>query len=245
MIQAQDDDQLWSEYKRSGDRSLRDQLIVRYAPLVKFVASRVSASLPDRIEQSDLTSYGTFGLIDAIEKFDTDRGVRFEAYAISRIKGAIIDELRSIDWVPRSLRAKARTLEQASMALEGTGQAHTSADLAAHLQIPEVEVQQITNQISYASIMTLDGESDGMTLSETIAGPDQEPTPVQEVEEMKHVLAHAIDRLGQREKMVLALYYYEGLTLAQSGQVFGVTESRICQIHTKAITRLRSNLRKG
>ncbi len=244
-------DQLWSEYKRSGNRKARDQLIVRYSPLVKFVAGRVSAGLPQSIEQADLVSYGMFGLIDAIEKFDTDRNIKFETYAITRIKGAIIDELRSIDWVPRSVRAKARAVEQAYASLESSlGRAPTDAEVAAALQISEADLQQIFGQISYIGIVALDevisgggGErGDSVTLGDSLADRGEGPMAAFEVEEMKQILAGAINRLGDREKIVLSLYYYENLTLAQIGQVLGVTESRVCQIHTKAVMQLRGRL---
>ena len=246
-----DVDQLWAEYKKTGDARIRDQLIVRYSPLVKFVAGRVSAGLPHSIDQSDLVSYGMFGLIDAIEKFDTDRNIKFETYAITRIKGAIIDELRSIDWVPRSVRAKARAVEQAYASLEASlGRAPSDAEVAAELQISEGDLQQIFGQISYIGIVALDevisggggdrGES--ATLGDTLADRGDGPMAAFEVEEMKQILAGAINRLGDREKIVLSLYYYENLTLAQIGKVLGVTESRVCQIHTKAIMQLRGRL---
>ena len=246
-----DVDLLWVEYKQTGDTRVRDQLIVRYSPLVKFVAGRVSAGLPHSIDQSDLVSYGMFGLIDAIEKFDTDRNIKFETYAITRIKGAIIDELRSIDWVPRSVRAKARAVEQAYASLEASmGRAPSDAEVASELQISEGELQQIFGQISYIGIVALDevisggsgdrGES--ATLGDTLADRGDGPMAAFEVEEMKQILAGAINRLGDREKIVLSLYYYENLTLAQIGKVLGVTESRVCQIHTKAIMQLRGRL---
>jgi RNA polymerase sigma factor for flagellar operon FliA len=246
-----DVDDLWSEYKMTGDRGLRDHLIVRYSPLVKFVAGRLSAGLPHSIEQSDLVSYGMFGLIDAIEKFDTTRNIKFETYAITRIKGAIIDELRSVDWVPRSVRAKARSVEQAYATLEASlGRAPTDAEVANQLQISDAELQQIFGQISYIGIVALDevvsggrGEkADGATLGDMLADPGDGPMAAFEVEEMKQILAGAIDRLGEREKIVLTLYYYEGLTLAQIGEVLGVTESRVCQIHTKAVMQLRGRM---
>jgi RNA polymerase sigma factor for flagellar operon FliA len=244
-------DRLWSEYKRTSDRKVRDQLIVRYSPLVKFVAGRVSAGLPQSIEQADLVSYGMFGLIDAIEKFDTSRNIKFETYAITRIKGAIIDELRSIDWVPRSVRAKARAVEQAYASLEAAlGRAPSDSEVASELQMSEGDLQSIFGQISYIGIVALDevisgGGSDrgeSVTLGDSLADRGEGPMAAFEVEEMKQILAGAINRLGDREKIVLSLYYYENLTLAQIGQVLGVTESRVCQIHTKAVMQLRGRL---
>jgi RNA polymerase sigma factor for flagellar operon FliA len=246
-----DTDRLWADYKATGERLLRDQLIVRYSPLVKFVAGRVSAGLPHSIEQSDLVSYGMFGLIDAIEKFDATRNIKFETYAITRIKGAIIDELRSIDWVPRSVRTKARAVERAYASLEASlGRAPSDAEVAAELQISESELQSIFGQISYIGLVGLDeviagggaDRSESVTLGDTLADRGDGPMAAFEVEEMKQILAGAINRLGDREKIVLSLYYYENLTLAEIGQVLGVTESRVCQIHTKAVMQLRGRL---
>jgi RNA polymerase sigma factor for flagellar operon FliA len=242
---------LWAEFKRTGSGNARDRLIVHYSPLVKYVAGRVSAGLPHSIEQADLVSYGIFGLIDAIEKFDTSRNIKFETYAITRIKGSIIDELRSIDWVPRSVRAKARSVERAYAKLEAELlRTPTDAEVAEELGLSDDELQQIFNQISFVGLVALDevlstgsGErGETTTLVDTI--PDRRDGPVAafEVEEMKQLLATAINRLGDREKIVLTLYYYEGLTLAQIGDVLGVTESRVCQIHTKAVLQLRSRL---
>jgi len=243
-------DVLWEEYKLTGSRAARDRLIVHYSPLVKYVAGRVSVGLPQNIEQSDLVSYGIFGLIDAIDKFDTGRNIKFETYAITRIKGAIIDELRSIDWVPRSIRAKARAVERAYAKLEGRFlRSPSDAEVAAEMGISEAELQQMFAQISFVGLVALDevlssggqrGES--MTLGDTIPDRGDGPVAAFEIEELKQVLASAINRLGDREKIVLSLYYYEGLTLAEIGDVLGVTESRVCQIHTKAVLQLRARM---
>ena len=241
---------LWAEYKETGRRELRDQLIVHYSPLVKYVAGRVAVGLPQNVEQADLVSYGIFGLIDAIEKFDLERGFKFETYAIARIKGNILDELRSIDWVPRSVRAKARALEKAYSKLEGTlHRTPNDNELAQELDVTEDQLQTTLSQISFVGLVALDemlsvsgdrGES--VTLGDTIADTGEGPVAAYEVEEMRHILADAINRLPEREKIVLTLYYYEGLTLAEIGQVLGVTESRVCQIHTKAVLQLRSRI---
>lgn len=244
-------DELWADFKRSGNQDARDRLIVHYSPLVKYVAGRVSAGLPHSIEQADLVSYGIFGLIDAIEKFDTSRNIKFETYAITRIKGSIIDELRAIDWVPRSVRAKARSVERAYAKLEAQLlRTPSDAEVAEELGISDEELQAIFNQISFVGLIALDevlssgsGErGDTTTLGDTIPDRGEGPVAAFEVEEMKHLLAGAINRLGDREKIVLTLYYYESLTLAQIGEVLGVTESRVCQIHTKAVLQLRSRL---
>ena len=241
---------LWAEYKESGRRELRDQLIVHYSPLVKYVAGRVAVGLPQNVEQADLVSYGIFGLIDAIEKFDLDRGFKFETYAIARIKGNILDELRSIDWVPRSVRAKARALEKAYAKLESTlHRTPSDSELAEELDVTEDQLQNTLSQISFVGLVALDemlsvsGErGESVTLGDTIADAGEGPMAAYEVEEMRHILADAINRLPEREKVVLTLYYYEGLTLEEIGQWMGVTESRVCQIHTKAVVHLRSRL---
>ncbi len=242
-------DQLWKEYKASGARDVRDRLIVHYSPLVKYVAGRVAVGLPRSIEQADLVAYGIFGLIDAITKFDPTRSIKFETYAIARIRGAIIDELRSIDWVPRSVRAKARSVEKAYASLEATLlRTPSDAEVAAEMGISEADLEAVFHQISFVGLVALDevlslgGERESTTLGDTIADKGEGPVAAFEVEEMRHTLAGAINRLGEREKMVLTLYYYEGLTLAEIGQVLGVTESRVCQIHTKAVLQLRAKL---
>jgi RNA polymerase sigma factor for flagellar operon FliA len=242
--------ELWVRYKDSASRQVRDQLIVHYSPLVKYVAGRVAVGLPQNVEQSDLVSYGIFGLIDAIEKFDPERGYKFETYAIARIKGAILDELRSIDWVPRSVRAKARALEKAYAKLESElHRTPTDEELAVELGYTDDQLQTVLGQISFVGLVALDemlsvggdrGES--LTLGDTIADGAEGPVGLYEVEEMRQILAQAINRMPEREKVVLTLYYYEGLTLAEIGQVLGVTESRVCQIHTKAILQMRSRL---
>jgi RNA polymerase sigma factor FliA len=242
---------LWADYKANGTQEARDRLILHYSPLVKYVAGRVSVGLPQNIEQADLVSYGIFGLIDALDKFDPERKIKFETYAIARIKGAIIDELRSIDWVPRSVRAKARSVERAYASLENQLlRTPTDSEVANELGISEQELQTMFHQISFVGVVALDemlssgggdrGES--TTLGDTIPDKTEGPVALFEGEETKQLLAAAINRLGEREKMVLTLYYYESFTLAQIGEVLGVTESRVCQIHTKAVLQLRSRM---
>ncbi len=241
---------LWAEYKGSKSREARDRLIVHYSPLVKYVAGRVSVGLPQSIDQADLVSYGIFGLIDAIDKFDLSRNVKFETYAIVRIKGAIIDELRSIDWVPRSVRTKAKAVEKAFAKLEASLlRTPTDAEVATEMGITQEELQSVFQQLSFVGLIALDemltvsGErGESTTLGDTIADKSDGPMQVFEVEETKEALADAINHLADREKIVLTLYYYEGLTLAEIGDVLGVTESRVCQIHSKAVIRLRSRL---
>jgi RNA polymerase sigma factor for flagellar operon FliA len=243
--------ELWEGFKDSGDLQLRERLILHYSPLVKYVAGRVGVGLPPNIEQADLVSYGIFGLIDAIEKFDLERAIKFETYAISRIRGAIIDELRAIDWIPRSVRYKAREVEKAYAALEG--QLHrtpTEAEVAEQMGIRLEDLHAIFSQVSFVNVVALDellnvgGEKgDKLSLVDTLEDTRAEdPVVAFESEETKYLLAKAINTLPEREKIVVTLYYYEGLTLAEIGQVLGVTESRICQMHTKAVLQLRGKL---
>jgi RNA polymerase sigma factor for flagellar operon FliA len=242
---------LWEEYKLTAAPSVRDKLILQYSPLVKYVAGRVSTGLPANIEQADLVSYGIFGLIDAIEKFEPGRGNKFETYAISRIRGAIIDELRAIDWVPRSVRYKAREIEKAIAKLESElSRSPTDPEIAGQMGISVSELRSLYQQISFVSLVALDelmtvggDKGDSMPLIETLQDSGTaDPVAAFESEEMKRILLEAINKLPDREKIVVTLYYYEGLTLAEIGQVLGVTESRICQMHTKAVLQLRSRM---
>ncbi len=245
---------LWGVFKESGDRTARERLILHYAPLVTMVAGRVGAGLPSTVEQADLVSYGMFGLIDAIEKYETDRAVKFETYASSRIRGAIIDELRAIDWIPRSVRTKARAVDRAYAELEGElRRAPSEQEVAGRLQMPVTELRAIFTQLSTVNVAALDEllgagseRGDSLSLMDTLGDPSA-PDPAQslEVQETKVLLARAIERLGEREKLLLVLYYYEGMTLAEIGRVLGVTESRISQMHTAAMLRLRTMLQEG
>ncbi|CAN5905076.1 RNA polymerase sigma factor WhiG [soil metagenome] len=239
---------LWRCYRQKSSRERRDRLIIHYSPLVKYVAGRLGVGLPPTVEQSDLVSYGIFGLIDAIEKFDHERGFKFETYAVARIKGAILDELRSTDWVPRSVRVKGRSVEQAFSRLESQlGRSPTEPELAAALGYTEGQLRQVLGQVSLIATTTLDellgdhGES--ATLADTIADDAEGPGAVLERRELRAQLAHAIEAMPEREKVVLTLYYFENLTLGQIGEVLAVTESRVSQIHAKAVLQLRSRLR--
>jgi RNA polymerase sigma factor for flagellar operon FliA len=243
--------QLWREFKDTDERSLRERLILHYAPLVKYVAGRVGVGLPPNIEQADLVSYGIIGLIDAIERFDIERAIKFETYAISRIRGAIIDELRTIDWIPRSVRAKARDVEKAYAELQARlHRMPSEPEVAEEMGIGMPELRSIFSQVSYVNVVALDellsiggDHGDRVPLIDTLADEKvEDPVAAFEDEETKYLLATAINQLPEREKVVVTLYYYEGLTLAEIGQVLGVTESRICQMHTKAVMQLRVKL---
>ena len=242
---------MWREYKDTGDRAVRDRLIVHYSPLVKYVAGRVGVGLPPNVEHADLVSYGVFGLIDAIDKYDLERAIKFETYAISRIRGAIIDELRSIDWIPRSVRSKSREVERTYAQLEGElHRSPTEQEVADTIGISIGDLHQIFSKVSYANVVALDelmhagGErGDSLTLGDTLKdNRAEDPVMAFETQETKFLLSRAVNLLPEREKIVVTLYYYEGLTLAEIGRVLGVTESRICQMHTKAVMQLRAKL---
>jgi RNA polymerase sigma factor for flagellar operon FliA len=252
MAQKGDDTKaLWQEYKRTRDQLLRDRLILTYAPLVKYVAGRLGSGLPAHVDEGDLVSYGLLGLIGAIERFDPDRDIKFETYAIARIKGSIIDELRSMDWVPRSVRARARDIERAIATLEAKlTRAPTDEEIAMALNITEEEFQDSLLEISRSSIAALDelwsspgSSGDAVALIDTIEDPQAaEPQSAMAHTEIREALGEAIARLPEREKLVVTLYYYEELTLREIGEVLGVTESRVSQLHTKAILRLKARL---
>ena len=248
---VEDSNSLWRRYRADRDRALRDRLILTYAPLVKFVAGRLGSGLPAHVDEGDLVSYGLLGLIGAIERYDPDRDVKFETYAIARIKGSIIDELRAMDWVPRSVRARARDIERAIGELEAqSGRAPSEEEIAAKLGVSQDELGENLLEISRSSIAALDElwtvsstGGDQVALIDTIEdtqGPEPQTALAQT--EMREALGEAISRLPEREKLVVTLYYYEELTLREIGEVLGVTESRVSQLHTKAILRLKARL---
>jgi RNA polymerase sigma factor for flagellar operon FliA len=242
---------MWLEYRKTGDQALRDRLILTYAPLVKYVAGRLGSGLPAHVDEGDLVSYGLLGLIGAIERYEPDRDVKFETYAIARIKGAIIDELRAMDWVPRSVRSRAREIERAIGELEAKlGEAPTDEQIAAKVGITVAELEDSLTDIARSSIAALDelwtvsgGDGDSVALIDTLEDEDApDPQHALSQTEMKEAIADAIARLPEREKLVVTLYYYEELTLREIGEVLGVTESRVSQLHTKAILRLKARL---
>lgn len=241
---------LWRRYKEEGDEKARERLVVAYSPLVKFIAGRMASGLPSHVEESDLISYGLLGLIGAIERFEPERDIKFETFAVARVKGAIIDELRSLDWVPRSVRARAREIEKAHAALEAKLQrAPTDEEMAEKLAITVDEFRDALLQIANSSVLALDdlwtfADPEGgsqISVLDTIQDPDAvDPHDEAQTSEVKDRLADAIESLPERERLVIALYYYENLTLREIGEVLGVTESRVSQLHTKAVIGLRS-----
>jgi RNA polymerase sigma factor for flagellar operon FliA len=244
---------LWRRYKEEGDDTARERLVVAYSPMVKFVAGRLGAGLPSHVEDADLISYGLVGLIGAIERFEPERGIKFETFAMTRIRGSIIDELRSLDWVPRSVRSRAREIEAAQAKLEHELQrAPSEAELAAKLNMTEEELQGALLEIANSSVYALDelwtvsdSSGDQVSLLDTIADDGAaDPQEALASSEVKDRLTEAISGLSEREQLVVALYYYENLTLREIGEVLGVTESRVSQLHTKAVMRLKSHLQQ-
>jgi RNA polymerase sigma factor for flagellar operon FliA len=234
-------DEQWTEYLATPTRRARDRLVVRYTPLVRVVAHRVMAGLPTHVDHADLTQSGIFGLIDAIERFDPQRCPRFESFAVQRIRGAILDELRAQDWVPRTVRGRVRELERAQERLERRLQrAATDREIAAEMQLPLREVQGLICQVQVVSVEALDEIGGGVAELFTDAAPD--PMSVVQARETMRQLNAAVAGLGERDRTVVQLYYLENRTLAEIGRLLGVTESRVCQLHARLVGRLRGRL---
>ncbi|MCL6588504.1 MAG: RNA polymerase sigma factor WhiG [Firmicutes bacterium] len=244
---------LWQNYLTTKSPVTREAIILRYAPLVKYVAGRVAIGLPSNVEFDDLVSFGVFGLMDAIEKFDLSRGIKFETYAIARIRGAILDGLRANDWVPRSVRQKARELERTCAEIENRlGRSATDQEICEAMNLSAQEFYQLLSEVSCTTLSSLDelwlvhsNDEDTVRVLDLVRNNESEDPLYQvEMEEIKTTLATAIDCLPERERMVIALYYYEGLTLKEIGEIMEISESRVSQIHTKAIFRLRGRLNR-
>ncbi len=234
----------WTRWLNRKNAASRDHLIVHYSPLVKFVAGRIGAGLPNSVDPGDLVSSGVFGLIDAIDRFDPERGVKFETFAAPRIRGAIYDGLRQLDWVPRSVRSRAREVERALSRLEHElGRAPSDQELATQLRIGEEELARWLASIAATTIGPLDrAVAAGYEPASVDSAGLEHPVAALEDRELRDIMKAEILKLPEREKLVLSLYYDEGLTLAEIGQVLGVTESRVSQIHTKSVLHLRSRM---
>lgn len=249
-LDAMGEEKLWEKFIKSKEQTIRDYFVVKYAPLVKYVAGKVSMGMPQNIEFDDLVSYGVFGLIDAIGKFDPARGIKFKTYAMTRIRGAIFDELRSIDWIPRSIRQKAKQIEQVISELENKlGRTVEDEEIAKEMGISNEEFQSLLNKLSGTSMLSLNDiwylgdDNDELSILETLEAPENmNPDVLIEKEEIRDYIIDAIKKLPDKEKKVIVLYYYEDLTLKEIGEVLDVTESRVSQLHTKAIMRLRGRL---
>jgi RNA polymerase sigma factor for flagellar operon FliA len=249
-IEMKTTDELWREYKIANHRTARDALIARYAPLVKYVAGRVVVNLPKSVDEGDLVGYGSLGLIDAIERFDPQRGVKFETYAIARVRGAMIDGLRSMDWVPVSVRHRNRVLEKATKDLENRlGRSATDEEIAAELGITMEEYERRIQDMASSSILSLEDvwgntEESDSTARKVEVKDEKAPDPLDEAEwsSKTDALARAVAGLPEREKLVVSLYYFEGLTVKEIAYILKVSPSRISQLHTKAVIRLKALL---
>ncbi len=247
-LQDEEDQKLWEQYRTTHDQRIKDALIMKYASFVKYVAGRIAVNLPSNVEFDDLVSYGILGLIDAIDKYDSERNVKFKTYAKTRIRGAIFDELRILDWTPRSIRQKARKLEKAYAKLEGKlGRDAKDEEIAEYLNIDISELHKLFDETKKSLLLSLDeifyDDDEGSSRFDFVED-EKSDNPQSKIEEAeaKKILADAISKLSDRERMVITLYYYEELTSKEIGKILGVSDSRVSQLHTKAILRLRGRL---
>ncbi|GHU47151.1 RNA polymerase sigma factor WhiG [Spirochaetia bacterium] len=255
-IEQKVEDEQWKEYRKTKSPAIREAFIKQYAPLVKYVAGKVAVGMPHNVEFDDLVGFGVFGLLDAIEKFDPEKNVKFKTYAVTRIRGAIFDELRSIDWVPRSVRQKTREIEETIGSLEAQlGRTATDSEIAGSLGVSESDYLKTMMKISGTSVLSLNDmwfsgdENDKVSIGDSIEAPSSlNPDVIVEKEEIRKLIIQFIRDLPEKEQKILAAYYYEEATLKEIGKVLEITESRVSQLHTKAITHLRAkltNMRKG
>lgn len=239
--------QVWKTYKRTQDRNLRDLLLETHLPLVRMIAERLLQTLPKSIELDDLTSAGVFGLMDAIDGFDITRGIKFKTYCTTRIRGSILDELRSQDWVPRLVRLKAHRLERALRQLEGElGRTPNTHELADAMGLTIEELQQTEAEANARAIFSLsekwdDGDDDKEMEKVEILADKKSDDPLQCIHQ-KDVLEVITRNLTKKERLIIIMYYYEGLTMREIGEIMELTESRVCQIHSNVMARLKSQL---
>lgn len=244
-----DEKQLWLEYKRSGNLKIREQLVVKYIPLVKYVVGKMITNLPKNVEYEDLVEYGIIGLLDAVEKFDVNKEITFKTYAVTRVRGSIYDELRSQDWVPRSVRKMVKDVERAYVELEAVlKRVPTEEELAKHLDLPLKKLEELYAKVDLGNMSSLDDVVyDGNDSTTTVANVVEDKKVVSaqtslEREELRTALIERLEELNENERLVITLYYYEKLTLKEIGKVLEISESRVSQIHSKAILKLRSKL---
>jgi len=251
-ISEEEELELWKRYKKNNDPKARESLIIKYTPLVKYVAGKVAIGMPKSIEFEDLVGYGFFGLLDAIDKFDLNKNTKFKTYAITRIRGAIVDELRAKDWVPRTVRQKGKELERVIMELEEKLNRYpTDEEIAEVLGISDKELQKLYMNLSITTVKSfydsaiVSADNEKMAIVNTLEGSDNlNPEKVSERKELESIIGQIIEELPEKEKLVLILYYYEDLTLREIGEALEVTESRVSQLHTKAIYKLKAKLKK-
>ena len=237
---------LWAEYSKNNDAEIREQIIIEYSSLVKIVAGRLSMYLGYNVEYEDLVSYGVFGLIDAIDKFDYEKGVKFETYASLRIRGAILDQIRKMDWIPRSLRQKQKKMDAALAKIElEKGRLATDEELAEELNLEMDELYTWQGQTKINNLISLDeyiDQGSEMRMDSTHNSYFEQPESVMEKQELKEMITQALESLTEKEKKVVLLYYYEDMTLKEISKVLEVSESRISQLHTKAFQKMKGKL---
>lgn len=247
-MKAIDREKLWETYRKAPTSELREQIIVEYAPLVKLVAGRLSMYLGTNVEYEDLVSYGIFGLIDAIDKFDTEKDVKFETYASLRIRGAILDQIRKMDWIPRTLRQKQKKLEETVRAIEmRTGKNASDEEIAEELGLSKEELLEWQSQLKITNVISLNEfleQGQEPVMDARGNSHFAQPEDVVGENELKEVLKQALDVLTEKEKKVILLYYYENLTLKEISKVLEVSESRVSQLHTKALSKMRGKMGK-
>lgn len=240
---------LWEEYSKKKTPALQEKLIIEYAGLVKIVAGRLSMYLGYNVEYDDLVGYGIFGLIDAIDKFDYTKGVKFETYASLRIRGAILDQIRKMDWIPRSIRQKQRKLDLAYQNLElKYGRMASDEEVAKELEIGLEELEQWQNQTKITNIISLDefmDQGSEGSIDQNFALSYEQPDKILEKQELKDLLIKTLETLTEKEKTVIILYYYEELTLKEISRILEVSESRVSQLHTKALQKMKGKLGKN
>ncbi len=237
---------LWEEYSKSKSSKIREQLIIEYSGLVKIVAGRLGMYLGYTVEYDDLVGYGIFGLIDAIDKFELTKGVKFETYASLRIRGSILDQIRKMDWIPRTLRQKQKKLDQVMHDLEVVlGRTATNEEIAEKMEISIEELGELMNQTQISNLISLDEYLEQGSEAKVETGGKsvfQQPEQVVERQELKRILAEAIDSLTEKEQKVIAFYYFEELTLKEISRILDVSESRVSQLHTKALKKMKEKL---
>lgn len=245
-MKTPDKEKLWQAYRQKRTQEIREQLIIEYAPLVKLVAGRLMMYLGRNVEFDDLVSYGIFGLIDAIDKFNTDKNVKFETYASLRIRGAILDQIRKMDWIPRSVRQRQRRIDEAMKAIEQrTGKTATDEQLAKELGVSDEELCNWQTQLKITNVVSLDEfEENGPepNIDSSHTARFSQPEEVVEEAELKKTLVESLDILTEKERRVIELYYYEELTLKEISVILTVSESRVSQLHTKALNKMRKKM---
>ncbi len=239
---------LWKQYSVTRDPAIREKLIIEYSHLIKFIAGRLNIYFGSNVEYDDLVGYGVFGLIDAIDKFDINKGVKFETYASLRIRGAVIDSIREMDWVPRSLRQKNKELEKVYWEIENElGHSATDSEVAEKMGISLDEFYKLLNDVNVSSMVSLEEfleQNYEVGLDIPLESKQDKPEKHMEFTEIKEILGDAIDKLPEKEKTVISLYYFEELTLKEISAIMKVSESRVSQLHTKAIFRMKGKLNR-